>query len=63
MEKIVIIIYEIMENIIYLEYDIDYLIIINYDSKNNSYDFDDIDVIYPNQFNQIEIFMNPLLNY
>ena len=54
MEKIVIIIYEIMENIIYLEYDIDYLIIINYDSKNNSYDFDDIDVIYPNQFNQIE---------
>ena len=54
MEKIEIIIYEIMENIIYLEYDIDYLIIINYDSKNNSYDFDDIDVIYPNQFNQIE---------
>ena len=36
-EKIVIVVYEIMENILYLEYDIDYLIIINYDSKNNSF--------------------------
>ena len=53
LENIVIIVYEIMENIIYLEYDIDYLILINYDSKNNSYDFDDIDIIYPNQFNQL----------
>ena len=53
LESIVIIVYEIMENIIYLEYDIDYLILINYDSKNNSYDFEDIVVIYPNQFNQI----------
>ena len=53
LENIVIIVYEIMENIISLEYDIDYLILINYDSKNNSYDFDDIDIIYPNQFNQL----------
>ena len=53
LENIVIIVYEIMENIIYLEYDIDYLILINYDSKNNAYDFDDIDIIYPNQFNQL----------
>ena len=53
LESIVIIVYEIMENIIYLEYDIDYLILINYDSKNDSYNFEDIVVIYPNQFNQI----------
>ena len=53
LENIVIIVYEIMENIIYLEYDIDYLILINYDSKNDSYNFEDIVVIYPNQFNQI----------
>ena len=54
MEKIVIIAYEIMENILYLEYDIDYLIIISYDIKNNSFDFQDIEVIDPNQFNLID---------
>ena len=51
-EKIVIVVYEIMENILYLEYDIDYLIIINYDSKNNSFDFEDI--IEPGDFYTIE---------
>ena len=54
LEKIVIIAYEIMENILYLEYDIDYLIIISYDIKNNSFDFQDIEVIDPNQFNLID---------
>ena len=53
-EKIVIIAYEIMENILYLEYDIDYLIIISYDIKNNTFDFQDIEVIDPNQFNLID---------
>ena len=53
MEKIVIIIYEIMENIINLEYDIDYIIIINYDSKTNSFNYNDIDIIDSNQFYQI----------
>ena len=53
MEKIVIIIYEIMENIINLEYDIDYIIIINYDSKTNSFNYNDVDIIDSNQFYQI----------
>ena len=53
-EKIIIVVYEIMENIIYLEYDIDYLIAIYYDSKNDSFDFDDIDIFLPSQFNQID---------
>ena len=47
LEKIVIVVYEIMDNILYLEYDIDYLIIINYDSKIDSFDFSDIDIIDP----------------
>ena len=55
-EKIIIVVYEIMENIIYLEYDIDYLIAIYYDSKNDSFDFDDIDIFLPSQFNQIDPF-------
>lgn len=54
LEKIVIVVYEIMDNILYLEYDIDYLIIINYDSKIDSFDFSDIEIIDPRQFNQID---------
>jgi hypothetical protein len=54
LEKIVIVVYEIMENIIDLDYDIDYLIIINYDSKNDFFDFSDITIIDPRQFNQID---------
>jgi hypothetical protein len=54
LEKIVIVVYEIMDNILYLEYDIDYLIIINYDSKIDSFDFSDIEIIEPRQFNQID---------
>ena len=55
-EKIVIVVYEIMENIIYLEYEIDYLIMLNYDSKNNSYDFEDILVAEPSVFYKIDPF-------
>ena len=54
MEKIVIIVYEIMEKILSLEYDIDLLILIDYDSKNKSFDFNEIDIINPSQFNQID---------
>ena len=54
LEKIVIIVYEIMENIINLEYDVDYIIIINYDSKTNSFNYNDVDIINSNQFNQID---------
>ena len=56
MEKIVLIVYEIMEVILYLQYDIDFLIFLDYDSRNNSYDFDDINIIDPRQFNQIDPF-------
>ena len=53
LEKIVIIVYEIMEAIIDLKYDIDYLIIIEYDRDNKSFDFNEIDVIDPGIFYKI----------
>ena len=54
-EKIVIIVYEIMEKIINLDYIIDYLILIEYYSKKNLYDFDDVYILEPSMFYQIEL--------
>ena len=54
MEKIVVVVYEIMEAIIYLEFEIDYLIKIDYDSKNDSFDFNDINILDPSKFNRFD---------